>query len=56
MPEYLETLAGMERRALALKVPKRASSDFYTLRSSIDYVRNALNRGDHQILGRESTI
>jgi len=56
MPEYLETLADMERRALALKVPKRASSDFYTLRSSIDYVRNALNRGDHQILGRESSI
>lgn len=56
LPEYLETLAGMERRALALKVPKRASSDFYTLRSSIDYVRNALNRGDHQILGRESAI
>ncbi len=53
MPEYLETLADMERRALALKVPKRASSDFYTLRASIDYVRNALNRGDHQILGRE---
>jgi TRAP-type uncharacterized transport system substrate-binding protein len=56
MPEYLETLADMERRALALKVPKSASSDFYTLRSSIDYVRNALNRGDHQILGRESSI
>jgi hypothetical protein len=56
MPEYLETLSDMERRALALKVPKSASSDFYTLRSSIDYVRNALNRGDHQILGRESAI
>ena len=56
MPEYLKTLSDMERRALALKVPKRASSDFYTLRSSIDYVRNALNRGDHQVLGRESSI
>jgi len=56
MPEYLEKLSDMERRALALKVPKRISSDFYTLRSSIDYVRNALNRGDHQILGRESAI
>ncbi len=56
MPEYLATLADMERRSLALKVPKSVSSDFYTLRSSIDYVRNALNRGDHQILGRESSI
>lgn len=54
MPQYLNTLADMERRALALKVPKRVSSDFYTLRSSIDYVRNALNRGDHLTLGRES--
>ena len=56
MPEYLEKLSDLERRAFALKVPKRISSDFYTLRSSIDYVRNALNRGDHQILGRESAI
>lgn len=55
IPEYSERLADMERRALALKVPKSISSDFYTLRGSIDYVRNALNRGDHQILGREST-
>jgi hypothetical protein len=44
----------MERKALALKIPKRAASDFYTLRTSIDYVRNALNRGDHLTLGSDN--
>jgi TRAP-type uncharacterized transport system substrate-binding protein len=55
MPEYLAKLADMERRALALKVPKSVSSDFYTLRTSIDYVRNALTRGDHSTLAAESS-
>ena len=53
LPEYLAKLAEMERKALALKIPKRAASDFYTLRTSIDYVRNALNRGDHLTLGSD---
>ena len=56
MPEYLAKLADMERRALALKIPKRAASDFYTLRTSIDYVRNALSRGDHSKLAAESSL
>ena len=56
MPEYLAKLADMERRALALKIPKRIASDFYTLRTSIDYVRNALNRGDHSTLAVESSL
>ena len=54
LPEYLAKLAEMERKALALKIPKRAASDFYTLRTSIDYVRNALNRGDHLTLGSDN--
>ena len=54
LPEYMERLAEMERKALALKIPKRAASDFYTLRTSIDYVRNALNRGDHLALGSDN--
>ncbi len=53
LPEYMTKLAEMERKALALKIPKRAASDFYTLRTSIDYVRNALNRGDHLALGSD---
>jgi TRAP-type uncharacterized transport system substrate-binding protein len=54
LPEYLAKLAEMERKAMALKIPKRAASDFYTLRTSIDYVRNALNRGDHLTLGSDN--
>ena len=41
---YLKRLDDMERDALAMKVPKSVSSDYYTLRSSIDFVRNSLLR------------
>ena len=41
---YLKRLDDMERDALAMKVPKSVSSDYYTLRSSIDFVRNCLLR------------
>ena len=45
--EYLKRLNLLEHQALKIKVSKRLSSDYYTLRSSIDYVRNCLNRGEH---------
>jgi len=41
---YLKRLDDIERDALAMKVPKSVSSDYYTLRSSIDFVRNCLLR------------
>ena len=44
---YLKRLNLLEYQALKIKVSKRLSSDYYTLRSSIDYVRNCLNRGEH---------
>lgn len=43
--EYLKKLDLLEYEALQLKVPKSMSGDYYTLRTSIDYVRNCLNRG-----------
>ena len=43
--EYLNRLNLLEHQALKIKVSKRMSSDYYTLRSSIDYVRNCINRG-----------
>ncbi len=43
--EYLKKLDLLEYEALKLVVPKSMSGDYYTLRSSIDYVRNCLNRG-----------
>ena len=45
--EYLKKLDLLEYQALQLKVSKNMSSDYYALRTSIDYVRNCLNRGVH---------
>ena len=42
--DYLAQLDAMEREALGMKVPKSVSGDYYTLRSSIDFVRNCLLR------------
>lgn len=41
---YLAQLDGMEREALEMKVPKSIAGDYYTLRTSIDFVRNCLIR------------
>ena len=43
-PAYLMRLDAMEREALGMRVPKSVSGDYYTLRSSIDFVRNCLMR------------
>ena len=45
--EYLKKLDLLEYQALQLKVSKSMSGDYYALRTSIDYVRNCLNRGIH---------
>ena len=45
--EYLKKLDFLEYQALNVKVSKRLSGDYYSLRTSIDYVRNCLNRGQH---------
>lgn len=44
---YLKKLDLLEYQALNIKVSKSLSSDYYSLRTSIDYVRNCLNRGMH---------
>ena len=46
---YLTRLDIMEREALGMKVPKSVSSDYYTLRSSIDFVRNCLVRDGYSV-------
>lgn len=43
--EYLKKLDLLEYQALQLKVSKSMAGDYYALRTSIDYVRNCLNRG-----------
>lgn len=43
--EYLKRLDMLEYQALTIQVSKRLASDCYSLRASIDYVRNCLNRG-----------
>ena len=48
-PQYLAQLDAMERDALTMKVPKSVAGDYYTLRSSIDFVRNCLLRDGYLI-------
>ncbi len=43
--EYLKRLDLLEYQALNVKVSKRLAGEYYSLRTSIDYVRNCLNRG-----------
>jgi len=45
--EYLKRLNLLEYQALNINISQRMSSDYYALRTSIDYVRNCLNRGEH---------
>lgn len=45
--EYLKRLDLLEYQALRITISMRLSSDYYGLRTSIDYVRNCLNRGSH---------
>ncbi len=43
----------MEADALSIKVPKKMASEYYSLRSSMDYVRNCLIRGERPYLATE---
>jgi hypothetical protein len=45
--EYLKQLDLLEYQALNIQVSKKLAGDYYALRTSIDYVRNCLNRGVH---------
>lgn len=56
--EYLKKLDLLEYEALKLEVPKSMAGDYYALRTSIDYVRNCLNRGiqPYRLLDDESSI
>ena len=45
LDDYLKRLDLLEYRALTIEVSKRLASECYSLRTSIDYVRNCLNRG-----------
>jgi TRAP-type uncharacterized transport system substrate-binding protein len=49
---YIGKINQMEAEALTLKVPKRMASDYYSLRSSMDYVRNCLIRGERPYLAK----
>jgi len=44
---YLKRLNLLEYQALNINISQRMSGDYYALRTSIDYVRNCLNRGVH---------
>jgi hypothetical protein len=53
---YIKQVNQMEAEALTLKVPKRLASDYYSLRSSMDYVRNCLIRGERPYLTSASAL
>ncbi|CAM3788406.1 TAXI family TRAP transporter solute-binding subunit [Polynucleobacter brandtiae] len=53
---YLQKLDLLEYEALKLNIPKGVSGDYYALRTSIDYVRNCLNRGVHPYQLRDQNI
>jgi TRAP-type uncharacterized transport system substrate-binding protein len=53
--QYLAQLDSMEREALGMKVPKSVASDYYTLRSSIDFVRNCVLRDSYNIHAQPET-
>ena len=42
--EYLKKIDELDKRALKLKVPRSIVSDYYTLRTTIDFVRNLIER------------
>ena len=50
---YLSRINQMEADALSIKVPKKMASEYYTLRSSMDYVRNCLIRGERPYLAAD---
>jgi TRAP-type uncharacterized transport system substrate-binding protein len=50
---YISKINQMEADALSIKVPKKMASDYYSLRSSMDYVRNCLIRGERPYLATE---
>ena len=56
--EYLKKLDLLEYQALNIKLSKRLAGDYYALRTSIDYVRNCLNRGvqPYQIVQAEQLL
>lgn len=56
--DYLKKLDLLEYEALRLRVSRSLSGEYYGLRTSIDYVRNCLNRGVHpyQVEGVEATL
>lgn len=44
--DCLRKLNGMERAAMALRLPRELSGEYFMLRSNIDYIRRCLMRGD----------
>jgi len=42
--EYLKTIDELDERAQKLRVPRSIVSDYYTLRTTIDFVRNRIER------------
>ncbi len=51
---YLSELNGMERAAMALRLPRELSGEYFMLRSNINYIRTCLMRGEPYVERRQT--
>ncbi|MEK4034841.1 hypothetical protein WOA01_18460 [Methylocystis sp. IM2] len=52
---YITQLNTMERTAMALRLPRELSGEYFMLRSSINYIRTCLLRGEPYIEQRHTS-
>jgi uncharacterized protein HemX len=53
--EYLDQLQEIEIQTVALKVPRSLTSDYFSLRSNIDYVNAWLERKNSSAISKVTT-
>ncbi len=53
---YINRINQLEADALTFKVPKSMAGEYYSLRSSMDYVRNCLIRGERPYLAKANAL
>jgi predicted translin family RNA/ssDNA-binding protein len=46
---YLKTIDALDKKAQSLRVPRGLMSEYYSLRTTIDFVRNVIERPLHHV-------
>ncbi len=47
--DYLKTIDALDKKAQSLRVPRGLMSEYYSLRTTIDFVRNVIERPLHHV-------